>query len=80
MIDDKNDYYYYYTEQQRWLADASEKIKDEPEALDYSVLSVGVMTLGLILCVEVLRHKLDHIASHRPFFKVVLDATYSECE
>ena len=68
------DNYDNYSEHQRWLAG------DKPEALDYSVLSVGVMTLGLILCVEVLRHKLDQIASHRAFFKVVLEATYSECE
>lgn len=68
----------------RWLAgeqDAaySSYTKKEEAPLDYSVLSVGVMTLGLILCVEVIRHKLDHEAEHRPFFKVVLEATYSEC-
>lgn len=59
----------------RWLAGEKEE-----EPLDYSVLSVAVMTLGLILFVEVLRHKLDHEAAHRPFFKVVLEATYSECK
>lgn len=60
----------------RWLADK----KKEEEPLDYSVLSVGVMTLGLILCVEVLRHRLDHLAEYKPFFKCVLEATYSECK
>lgn len=62
--------------EERWLADAYAKKEEEP--LDYSVLSVGVMTLGLILLVEVIRHRLDHEAEHRPFFKVVLEATYSE--
>ena len=62
----------------RWLAEAyGEK---EKEALDYSVLSVAVMTLALILLVEVIRHRLDHEAKHRPFFKVVLETTYSECK
>ena len=55
--------------------------KKEKEPLDYSVLSVGVMTLGLILLVELARHRLDHYAAHgRPFFKAVLEGVYSECE
>ncbi len=62
-------------EYDRWLAGEKEE-----EPLDYSVLSVGVMTLGLILMVEVAKHKLDHMAEHRPFFKAVLVVTYSECE
>ena len=60
----------------RWLADAYGK---EKEPLDYTVLSVAVLTLGLILLVEVVRHGLDHEAKHRPFFKAVLETTYSEC-
>lgn len=66
----------YHEEFDRWLANETK----EEEPLDYSVLSVGVMTLGLILFVEVIRHQLDHEADHRPFFKVVLEATYSECK
>eukprot|EP00934_Nitzschia_sp_Nitz4_P003479 Nitzschia sp. Nitz4//scaffold93_size78505//21682//26953//NITZ4_005417-RA/size78505-augustus-gene-0.48-mRNA-1//-1//CDS//3329560279//3469//frame0 len=62
-----------YDEHRRFLADYG-----EAEPLDYTVLSVAVMTLGLILCVEVARHNLDHMAEHRPFFKTVLEATYSE--
>ena len=53
--------------------------KDDP-IVDYSVLSVGVMTLGLILIVEVLRHRIDHAAVGKPFFKTVLDGVYSECK
>ena len=49
------------------------------EPLDYSVVSVGVMTLGLLLLVEVIRHRLDHSAMGRPFFKTVLEGVYSEC-
>lgn len=62
-------------EQMRWLAE-----KKEEEPLDYTVLSVGVMTLGLILFVEFMRHWLDRKAEHRPFFKTVLETTYSECK
>lgn len=46
---------------------------------DYSVLSVGVMTLGLILIVEVLRHRLDHFVHHKHFYKHVVEGMYSEC-
>jgi hypothetical protein len=64
-------------ETERFLA--AEYGKEE-EPLDYSVLSVGVMTLGLILCVEVFRHQIDHAAIGRPFFKTVLEGVYSECK
>jgi hypothetical protein len=50
-----------------------------PIPLDYSVLSVGVLTLGLILFVESCRHLLDHAAHGKPFFKGVLEMFYSEC-
>jgi hypothetical protein len=71
---------------ERWLSGVGAaaayggSAKQTHEPVDYSVLCVGVMTLGLILCVEVIRHRLDHEAAHRPFFKVVLEVTYSECE
>jgi hypothetical protein len=48
--------------------------------IDYNVLSVATMTLALIMMVEVLRHKLDHTAQHRPFFQAVLENIYAECE
>lgn len=47
---------------------------------DYSILSVSVMTLGLIMAVEVFRHRLDHAAVGRPFFKAVLEGVYAECK
>jgi hypothetical protein len=53
--------------------------KKEEEPLDYSVLSVGVLTLGLILLVEIVRHHVDHSAHGRPFFQSVLENVYSEC-
>ena len=53
--------------------------KKEEEPLDYSVVSVGVLTLGLILLVEIVRHHIDHAAHGRPFFKTVLENVYSEC-
>ena len=63
----------------RYLADEKSKGYEEDPRIDYSVLSVGVMTLGLILVVEVARHKIDHLASGRPFFQTVLEGVYSEC-
>lgn len=50
-----------------------------PVPLDYSVLSIGILTLGLILFVEVTRHWIDHQAHGKPFFNAVLVMLYSEC-
>jgi hypothetical protein len=50
----------------RYLAGGNE----EPARIDYSVLSVGVVTVGLILVVELLRHRIDHAACRgSPFFQ-----------
>lgn len=49
------------------------------DTIDYTVLSVAVATLGLILVVEVVRHKLDHLAQGRPFYQTVLASVNSEC-
>ena len=65
----------YYDEP--YLYDGKE---DKAVRIDYSVLSVGVMTLGLILIVEVARHKLDHHVEHSAFYKAVLEGVYSERE
>jgi hypothetical protein len=48
--------------------------------LDYTVLGVAVITLGLILVVELIRHRLDVAATGRPFFKTVLEGVYRECK
>lgn len=56
----------------RLLAGAAEK--------DYTVLSVSVLTLGLILAVELIRHRIDHAATGKFFFKTVLDGVYRERE
>ena len=50
----------------------------EEDSIDYSVLAVGVSTLAMLLLVELIRHRLDHAAKGRPFFKRVLDGVYSE--
>ena len=47
---------------------------------DYSVLAVALITMGLIVPVEIVRHKIDHKAVGRPFAKTVLDFLYSERE
>lgn len=72
-----------WNHRQRLAAESSYYGDEEEEGVvlvDYSVLSVAVMTLGLILLVEGIRHRLDHEAKHRPFFKVVLETTYGECK
>jgi len=48
--------------------------------VDYSILSVAVLTLGLLLAVEFLLHQLDHLAHHRRFFQSVVTTFYKECK
>jgi len=48
--------------------------------IDYNVLSVAALTLALIMVVEIIRHRLDHAAHHRPFFQAVLENIYAECK
>ena len=45
-----------------------------------SVFAVVVLTLGLILVVETILHRLDHHAKRRAFFRETLSACYRECE
>ena len=56
------------------------KEKKDDGRMDYSALSVAVMTLGLIMVVEVLRHRLDHAAMGKPYFVAVLENIYAECK
>jgi hypothetical protein len=75
-----NDYYNSaYDAAYRFLAEDDTKEKTAGFRMDYSVLSVAVMTLGLIMVVEVLRHRLDHAAMGRPYFSAVLENIYGEC-
>jgi hypothetical protein len=48
--------------------------------IEYSILSISVLTLGILLVVEFVRHLLDHKAKRRIFFKTVLENVYSECK
>ena len=57
---------------------ADKKAYDEDIEQYYGALSVAILTLGLILCVEEFRHRLDHSAVGRPFFQSVLDGVYRE--
>jgi hypothetical protein len=52
----------------------------EYESIDFTVLSVVVATLGLVLCVELVRHKIDHLAKGRPFFTELITCVNSECK
>jgi hypothetical protein len=66
-------------EQDYGNSDGYDSKKKGPVSLDYSVLSVGILTLALIFFVEALRHLLDHQAHGKPFFNAVLLTLYSEC-
>jgi len=55
-----------------------EKKNDDDGRIDFTVLSVTVMTLGLIMIVEVVRHRIDHSAHGRAFFHAVLETLYNE--
>jgi hypothetical protein len=73
--------YYFHDNNERFLAAAPyDPYAKEEEPLDYSVLSVGVMTLGLLLFVEIGRHQLDHWAIGRPLFLAILAEVNSECK
>jgi len=63
----------------RLLQDEAKKKETYYDTIDYTVLSVAVATLGLILVVEIARHKIDHLAQGRPFFQTVLASVNSEC-
>ena len=81
---DNDAYLYHYDEEQDFYADAWHrtlaygKEKTVGYRMDYSVLSVAVMTLGLIMVVEVFIHRLDHAAHGRPYFTAVLENIYNE--
>lgn len=56
--------------------DDKEKKDTKHVDLWYGALSVGVLTLGLVLIVEETRHRLEHAAIGKPFFASVLDGTF----
>jgi hypothetical protein len=41
---------------------------------------MAVVTMSLLLIVEVLRHKVDHLAKGKEIFEHVLEAVYRECK
>eukprot|EP00550_Attheya_septentrionalis_P002838 CAMPEP_0198292428 /NCGR_PEP_ID=MMETSP1449-20131203/11992_1 /TAXON_ID=420275 /ORGANISM="Attheya septentrionalis, Strain CCMP2084" /LENGTH=1551 /DNA_ID=CAMNT_0043991461 /DNA_START=169 /DNA_END=4821 /DNA_ORIENTATION=+ len=51
--------------------------KDYP-TYDYTVLSVAIMTLSLLLIVEIALHNLDHLAEGHRFTQAVLTSLYRE--
>ena len=48
--------------------------------IDFTVLSMAVVTMSLLLIVAMLRHQIDHIARGKEFFENVLEAAYHECK
>lgn len=51
-----------------------------PESLDFTVFSVAVMTLVLVLAIELLRHAVVKKATRHRFAKRVLDVLFEECK
>jgi hypothetical protein len=64
----------------RLLGPAAATGDDEPDPVDYAVVGVLVITLGLILVIEVLRQQLDAATSGHSFSKVVVELMYRECK
>lgn len=46
--------------------------------LDYTIFAMAVMTMGLLLIVEVIRHKLDQMTKGSDFFESVMKTVYHE--
>ena len=44
----------------------------------YGAMSVAILTLGLVVVVEFVLHRIDHSAIGKPFYQAVLDAVYRE--
>jgi len=48
--------------------------------VDFTVFAMAIVTMSLLLLVEIVRHKIDHIAKGKEFFENVLEAVYQECK
>lgn len=48
--------------------------------IDFTALSMAVVTMSLLMIVAILRHKIDHLARGKEFFENVLEAAYHECK
>ena len=58
--------------------DSYEK-KEYGDGFYYGAMSVAVLTLGLVIVVEAILHRIDLSALQKPFYQAVLDAVYREC-
>jgi len=47
-------------------------------SIDYTVFAMAVVTMGLLLIVAIIRHKIDHMARGKEYFENVLEAVYHE--
>lgn len=54
--------------------------KSDDLVVDFTVFAMAVVTMSLLLIVEVLRHKVDHLAKGKEIFEHVLEAVYRECK
>lgn len=52
--------------------------KSDDLVVDFTVFAMAVVTMSLLLIVEVLRHKVDHLAKGKEIFEHVLEAVYRE--
>lgn len=58
-----------------YVASAKKKYGDD---FFYGAMSVAVLTLGLVIIVEAILHRVDMSALGKPFYQAVLDAVYRE--
>ncbi len=47
--------------------------------IDYTIFSMAVLTMGLLLVVEIIRYMIDILAEGNAFFETVLRTVYHEC-
>jgi hypothetical protein len=54
------------------------QLAGEIPVIDFTVLSMAVVTMSLLMIVAILRHQIDHLARGKEFFENVLEAAYHE--
>jgi predicted Holliday junction resolvase-like endonuclease len=54
--------------------------KSDKLVVDFTAFAMAVVTMSLLLIVEVIRHKIDHLAQGKEIFEHVLEAVYRECK
>lgn len=56
----------------------SRNLAGEELIVDYTILSMAIVAMSLLMIVEIVRHKIDQIAKGKELFENVLEAAYHE--